>query len=1075
MILSSIIEDGRSYIVVERQYFQVFAYKTGDKVKVLNAFVELQEALGSLAELKDKTDDRGYLIIANYGADTYYIKNTINISSTTVGDIGNKPITITSNQRNLNISRSGDFKDYMFVIESGYEVILGANTDSFSEAYDLYSLDFAEDSVRPYLTLKGQNDSENGLIKNAGKLTLSYASRLSNEETTRDGAGVLSENELILNGAVLQENRATNGGAIYVKSGSFTMLDGSIYSNRATNGGAIYVGRNAVAVIEKGDIGSTISSRANIAINGGGIYVGGGQLEIKGVQLINNTATNGGALFIAPEIIESTTFHPVVRINNKKVLGTDSVLIANNTVENYGGAIYVEDNFDTEIDAKTLTIDGGIIQYNKAKVGGAIFMATVQGTSDDRKYTGAIKFSESGVSRKVYGVNVLIEDGTIFGNSAKRDLGHEVDSLGIKSGDGGQIYAFGGNLTMNGGDVTGTGAYIAIDGGAIYLNDSKATLYGGEIKSNKVSNNAGAIYVDKSSSLTLDGDKKGLWITSNSAEVNGGAIYQEKGEVETKVLSGGETVTEKVISSGSIRIIAVTIRANEVSSGYGKGVYVNTIGKDLIIGRGKVDGELSTLSYNLAISDELYLANKSIVYVDGLYNRSFVKSNKTIPLRIEYRSNEYTNSDGSRNIVAEYTNEITGEAIYDSIEAGLFSGFGVDGQECIFCVVDKYKVAVGKANFAVKYDDDTVKYFESLRNALYSVRVDDESSKTTTVYFLVDDIDKFVVKDEIITLTGDKNIIVTSGVLVRNEDGSRSVFENEKRLEMLVETFAGSLITIKESSDDETAKAPNITFKNIAISGADKLQKANAFNLFNITNGSLTLEDVVLSGIYSSVQGGVINVSGGNLTLSSTKESGTQITSSKASDGVIYVSGGTVNILGANETSRVQFIENTTDNGALYIKSGEVKIENVTFNGNIAERDGGTVYLEKTVDGSVTFKNVFFENNSAKQNGGAVYVTENSTATFENTTFTRNTTSGNGGALCLKNNVEFLGSNEISNGNANTGGAIYITESVTNIDNVTMSSNKAVYGGGLALVDVNEEISLQNITMDGALNVSISI
>ncbi len=127
----------------------------------------------------------------------------------------------------------------------------------------------------------------------------------------------------IENGTITSNKATTNGGGVYVENGDFTVTGNAQIESNSTpqNGGGI-------AVTEGGNVIITgeVSVRNNTATSGGGgIYVSDGEVTIAKGEISRNTSSgDGGGL-----LVESTT-------------------------------------------PKTLTFDGGVFSWNRARCGGGI-------------------------------------------------------------------------------------------------------------------------------------------------------------------------------------------------------------------------------------------------------------------------------------------------------------------------------------------------------------------------------------------------------------------------------------------------------------------------------------------------------------------------------------------------------------------------------------------------------------------------------------------------------------------------------------------------------------------------------
>lgn len=107
--------------------------------------------------------------------------------------------------------------------------------------------------------------------------------------------------ELILEGGVLKNNTATNGGAIYLYAqAKFTMSGGEIKNNKASGasttgrGGAVYMSDTSEFYMESGMIYSNTSTN-----HGGAVYIGAQAIfSLSGGNFINNTSEKrGGAIY----------------------------------------------------------------------------------------------------------------------------------------------------------------------------------------------------------------------------------------------------------------------------------------------------------------------------------------------------------------------------------------------------------------------------------------------------------------------------------------------------------------------------------------------------------------------------------------------------------------------------------------------------------------------------------------------------------------------------------------------------------------------------------------------------------
>jgi hypothetical protein len=168
---------------------------------------------------------------------------------------------------------------------------------------------------------------DGGGIYNTGVLTINDGT-VSANTAEQNGGGVFTSNKFTLEKGIISNNIAKNaamarasacGGGVFVASGTFEMLDGSIIDNSAIsnyvdnnyyaslgNGGGVYVSNGGAKFnIAKGNItGNKATSyvKNKEMGHGGGIYIMGGassgSVTIKNCSITNNTASNqGGGIF----------------------------------------------------------------------------------------------------------------------------------------------------------------------------------------------------------------------------------------------------------------------------------------------------------------------------------------------------------------------------------------------------------------------------------------------------------------------------------------------------------------------------------------------------------------------------------------------------------------------------------------------------------------------------------------------------------------------------------------------------------------------------------------------------------
>lgn len=261
----------------------------------------------------------------------------------------------------------------------------------------------------PDITLKGgatpvtltYSGTGRAITVSGGKLTLGENITITDAD---DGAVEITGGEFVMEtGSTLSGNGVfpgttvppvyIDGGAVCVRGGTFTMRGGTINSNEASSGGAVYVDGGSFTMS-----GGTISN--NDAASGGGVSVRAGSFTMSGTdaKIQNNEGTGGG-----------------VRVGGGTFTMTDGTISGNTAWKNAGGGVYVSGG--------NVSVSGGSIDNNNAETaGGGVYVA-----GGSMEISGSVTIKD----------NKYILMGT--------------DPEGI------ELYAHGGNLTINGGNILGQG------------------------------------------------------------------------------------------------------------------------------------------------------------------------------------------------------------------------------------------------------------------------------------------------------------------------------------------------------------------------------------------------------------------------------------------------------------------------------------------------------------------------------------------------------------------------------------------------------------------------------------------
>jgi uncharacterized repeat protein (TIGR01451 family) len=327
------------------------------------------------------------------------------------------------------------------------------------------------------------------------------------------------------------------GGGIYVE-GSLTLDHVDVVSNTADDGGGVYVRDDTI--VTGGTFRDNYGTHACCS-TGGGLFAGG-NLDLDGTQFINNSTyfEGGGAYVYGYAHIENALFQEnVARTSSGGGLFVDdgdvyitNTLFLTNTAQDGGGGAFVWYG--------GVSLNGSLFQGNVATTmeGGGLFMYEGHLTANDTHFIGNRAAS---ASQGVGGGAWLMYDATLEGGSFERNAALQ---------NGGGLYIEQGALHMSGTLFltntarSGGGAWI----GGYYDN---STLYGGEFSGNQASNlNGGGLLVYSTTHTVF---VTGTQFQGNTASWFGGGVH----------------------AGGSLALTDAQFSHNTATNGEGGAVWVN--------------------------------------------------------------------------------------------------------------------------------------------------------------------------------------------------------------------------------------------------------------------------------------------------------------------------------------------------------------------------------------------------------------------------------------------------------------------------------------------------------------------
>lgn len=352
------------------------------------------------------------------------------------------------------------------------------NTDGYNMSLD----ENANNSL--FVVENGSSLTVNGLSEGGERASLFFSGG-----SNYDGgvARVLEKSNLVLNNLDIDTIKAKNGGAVYVNGGSVYMNDCTVENCTASgSGGALYVDQNATADL------TNCRFERNSASDGGGI-ANLGTLKLTDCTIRCNRVKGGGGGIWSngdAKLTNTNVNNNYNAINgggvtNHKNMTISGCTIESNGVSNWAGGLFIDSNGST-------VINNGTVIRNNSSLAGA-----------------GINFRKGKAS---------ITDTSILNNSARGSAG-------------GGIWAnTGTELTLK--NVKVQGNSCATNGGGINSHGT-LSLVNCPIDSNSADNCGGGVYMDTSSTLTVDNST----ITFCQAKVAGGGIYFHAGSL---ILAGGK-------------------------------------------------------------------------------------------------------------------------------------------------------------------------------------------------------------------------------------------------------------------------------------------------------------------------------------------------------------------------------------------------------------------------------------------------------------------------------------------------------------------------------------------------------
>ena len=870
-----------------------------------------------------------------------------------------------------------------------------------------------------------------GGIYNAGTLTLNNCT-ISKNTATFSGGGIYSTvGNLTISGGTISGNKAKdsdgNGGGIYFDYSSGTLAirgTAEIDGNSATNGGGIYIASGTLNMTG-GTIGTlAISDTAEIdgnsATNGAGVYVNSGTLNMTGGTISKNTATNyGGGIFSSGNLAISGG-----TISGNKAEGStgsgggiyfnysSGTLAIRGTAEidgnsaTVGGGIYIASG--------TATMTGGTISNNTATtIGGGIYIASrgtatmTSGTISKNTATnagGGIYIASSGTA--------TMTDGTISNNTA--------------STNGGGIYSSG-NLAISGGTISGNKAEGSNgSGGGIYFNSSSSTLTisdKAEINGNSATN-GGGIYI-ASGTLNMTGGTIGTLTISDKAEINGNSakygagVYVNSG---TMTMTGGtisgNTATNSgggIHSIGNLTISGGTISGNKATSDGGGGIFScstltisgGTISDNTATSRGGgICFSTSRSTLTITISGTAKINGNSATDGGGIYIYAGIATMTDGTI-----SKNTATSDGGGVYIYDYcTAKMTGGTISDNT-ANNGGGICLNSTNSTLTISDTAEIGGNSATNGAGV------YVNSGTMEMTGGTISNNTASTNGggIYAKSD-------------------LTISGGTISENKaEGPKDSDGN-----------GGGIYFDYSSGTLEISGTANIYGNSATFGGG-----ICSYDKLTISGGTIS-NNTASSNYIGNPEGGGI-YSRGNLTISGGTISNNTATyyTIKTNGGGIYIDSGTATMTGGTIS------KNTANKGGGIYSSGKLTISGGTISDNTAG-DGGGIYFNHSGSTLTISGTAKIDGNSA-QSGGGIYISSGTlnmtggtigTLTISDKAEINGNSAKYGAGVYVNSGTMTMTGGTISGNTAtNSGGGIHSIGNLT-ISGGTISGNKAEGSNG---------------------------
>ena len=404
-----------------------------------------------------------------------------------------------------------------------------------------------------------------GLVKVSNGATLEVTNNTFEGNTTAFGQINNYKGKLVVDKSVFKNNTArANGGAVYSTDGETTITNTVFEGNKAT--GVAGGGKGGAVAVSGGKLTLTdVDFTKNSAqLQGGGLWLERGDVTAKNVNYVGNTAldNNGGAI----NITGSGTYTQdggVISGNSAKKnggaisisdgLGVDkatvdikNVTIKNNTAGN-GGALFLHKG--------TATFTDTVFSGNTALGwGGALYVKE-----------GTVNLNVTDGKNLVYAGN---KGGTKLDDGVMKNYGHAGDFMYLQGDKSTANFNVGNNASLTIKDsilsqgISGNNVAINKTGaGTLTVADLKGFVGNLEVKEGKLVVESGIGEFDLVSQQNANGSNLGL--SATNVKVGAQGTLELGDVVVNRVVNGGAGTIFDVTDGGSLTMNSLTVTSSE--------------------------------------------------------------------------------------------------------------------------------------------------------------------------------------------------------------------------------------------------------------------------------------------------------------------------------------------------------------------------------------------------------------------------------------------------------------------------------------------------------------------------------